>query len=166
MTESEYTTHLRGKFSEKYPGCFWYKIPDAFGMDGQKRPFDAFAIHPETGMVCIESKIHKTLSPFSFSKVETHQISSLRLARHNGARSYLVIGIRCITKKYDRKILDQNIARVSADIWIDVNHISGEKADISIKALKIRELLKESELKGNRINEIYLSEERFKAYIK
>jgi hypothetical protein len=166
MKESTFTTSLKKLFIKNNPGSFWYKIPDSMGADGQKRPFDIFAVSPVDGVIFIEAKIHNSLSPFSFSKIEHHQIDALRRTSALGVKSFIVLGVRAITKEADRIFLGKDITTISANIWIPVDLIPGKHTAINVKSLKVRDLIKNIKLRGNRINEILMSAKRFEAYTK
>lgn len=160
MKESEYLTHLRGRFLEKHPEGFWYKIPDSMGVDGQKRPYDVYALYDGI-FLAIEGKMHKSIEPFYFSNIRPHQIYNLRKTFKNGGRAYISIGVRCNISSSQKKRLNYKYSRVSLDIWIPAQYIPGVLDEIDVTALEIDKLLT-PEIRGNRINEIYLSQERFK----
>lgn len=164
MNEREFDTSLRTRFLSRYPGALWYKIPDSQGVDGQKRPFDIFVVSRHTGTIFLETKMHKSLSPFLFSKIEPHQIDSLRIGADNLARSYVVIGVRCLTTKFDRKKIESDISRIWLDIWIPSESFPGKGSDIARKKLNVREIVRDMQMKRNKVNEIYLSKDGFEAY--
>lgn len=160
MKESAYLTHLRARFFENHPQGFWYKIPDSMGVDGQKRPYDVYAFYDGTFMA-IEGKMHKSIKPFYFSSIRPHQIYNLRKTHQNNGLAYVSVGVRCEISESDKKRLGYKYAKVSLDIWIPAQYIPGRIDAMDITALEVERLLT-PEIRGNRINEIHLSEERFK----
>jgi hypothetical protein len=159
MKESAYLTHLRGRFLERHPDGFWYKIPDSMGVDGQKRPYDVYAFY-DGNFLAIEGKMHKTIKPFYFSSIRPHQIYNLRKVHRNKGDAYVSLGVRCEISKSDRARLAYKYSKVSLDIWIPVQLIPGRIDEMNVTALEVERLLIPG-IKGNRINEIYLPKERF-----
>jgi hypothetical protein len=159
VTESDYITSLRSRFYGRHPYAFFYKIPDSH--DGGQRPFDGFWILKGTGFVAFEAKMHKSLSPWHFNKIEPHQIANLRAVKSLGMNALVVLAVRCLTKKFDRARMPKQVTRVSMDIFIPADMIPGSMDEIHIDKLDVRALASNIDLKGNRINEVYLSKDRF-----
>ena len=164
MKETEYIGKLKERFHQKNPKGFFYKIPDS--NDGQQRPYDGYFVLKSKGVTFFEAKITKSLSPWHFNKIEPHQILNLRLMLELGCRAYVVLGIRALTKKFDRKRLPRELSHIYADIWIPVGLIPGTGDSIEVKKLNIRELVASlgDDLKGHKVNEIYLHQRRFEGF--
>ena len=167
MNESKYSSYLKREFYKKYPFGFWFKIPDYFGKDGNKKPFDSFFISKETGFGAVEVKIHKKLSPFCFDKVELHQIDALRKIRNNKGLAFLIVGIRSPTTIFDRKKIGKDFAEIKIDLWFPVDLIPGHGTNISVKKFMVRDYIASlSDIKGNVINAIVISWRSFGEFTK
>jgi len=165
--ESDYTAHLRKRFIENHPDAFWFKIPDFFGKDGVKKPFDAFFISSNIGFGAIESKLHKSLSPFHFNKIESHQINALRKVKRNNGLAFIVVGIRAQTTEFDRKKIKKDHSQVKADLWFPVQLIPGAGEQIDIKKFMVRDFIASiSSFPGNRVQVINIEEHIFRRYTK
>ena len=77
MLERAFMSKLRSRLLERFPGCFYYKIPDT-GALGGKRPFDSILLYNGKAFA-IEGKKDGKCKP-------THlQMHNLRWAAMNGA---------------------------------------------------------------------------------
>jgi len=93
MRESNFSNEL--KKSCEVQGFFYYKIPDAFGMQrfSPPKPFDSFMIC--NGQVfCIENKLCTNLRSFPLKNIKLHQIKGLLKAQSAGAHSFIFINHR------------------------------------------------------------------------
>lgn len=163
MKESKYVSYIKDKYLSKNPNGVFYKIPDAFGVDGKTRPYDFYTLNKGV-FTAVEAKIHNDLSPFYFSAIKPHQIYNLRKVAENGGMAYVLIGFRVRTNAKFRKEHNYDYAWVKADVWIPASCVPGKVGDIELVAIDIDKIVNEvEEFKGNKINEIYLSEGRVNA---
>jgi len=75
--------------------CFYYKIPDAYGMArfSPPKPFDAFVVY-KGKYYAFEYKMVKSQTAFAFSRVRPHQIDNLMKVWKNGGEAFIVINYR------------------------------------------------------------------------
>jgi hypothetical protein len=156
VNESEYCTALRDRFLKRHPRAFWHKIPD---IDKSQKPFDGFWIC-DGRTVCWEAKLHKEVGRWQFAEIEPHQIANLRRVWENKTSAYVVLGVRCVLKRRERKRLGTERARCDMDIWMPVAAIPGEGKDIGYTSLDVVGVWNMAEKKGGRIREVYLPKER------
>lgn len=160
VRESEYVSYLKKRFIAEHPAGVFYKIPDSFGVDGKTRPYDYYTLL-NGGFTAVEAKIHNSLKPFYFNKVESHQVLNLRKVHDNGGKAYLTIGIRSRTNKKFREEHNYDYVWFKANIWIPASVLPGHGYQIDRKALVVDRLFDIRKIEGSVVNEIYLLEEDF-----
>jgi len=107
--ESIFTGELKKCFDEIH-GCFFYKIPDSYGMErfAPKKPFDCVLWYRATisplsnGSKALELKSMNKKTAFPFNKVKPHQIDGLLNAFTAGAGAYIIINYRDKETKYNK----------------------------------------------------------------
>lgn len=108
VKESHFSTELRKSCEAQ--GIFYYKIPDAFGMQrfSPKKPFDAIIIY-RGKTICIENKLDKSVNSFNFNKIKGHQYEGLQKAKDSGAECFFFINHR---NKKTNKIYITDVKRI------------------------------------------------------
>lgn len=163
MKESDFLNTIKKKFYKKYPSGLWIKLPDYFGQDGTKKPFDVVCIN-KSGFTAIEAKIHNKLSDFYFDKIRPHQILCLRKIRQNEGKAFVLIGVRAKTTQRDRRLIQTELANIRMNIYIPVQWIPGKNEVIIPRTLNIRRIAKYYRLHGTKavdVNFTKIELERF-----
>lgn len=93
MKESNFANEIK-KSCQQFK-CFYYKIPDAYGMArfSPPKPFDAFVVY-DGKYFAFEYKMMKSQTAFPFNKVRPHQISNLLEVKKAGGYSFIIINYR------------------------------------------------------------------------